>query len=432
MMAPALFLANFSPVGPAVEIALLGEATILLMWFVSKKWFGKYAAVVSSLLYAISPVVIYHSRSSWNPNIMPLFSLILIFSLWKIWNERSWNWLIIAGVSFSFVIQSHYLGLILLPTIFLFYVVSLLRDYKNESLRKMILKNTLWATGIVLTLMSSLLVFDARYGWRNALAMKGFFTQNRTDISFSITNNISRLTDITVEFFTRIIGGKESFFGSWALVGVIFLSFFSVYRWKNISTLSRKALILIGTWMVLGIMGLSLYKQHIFDHYYGFMFPAPFIFLGGLINIVAENKNKAYFFIVSTLILAPLVCANIRSNAFWTEPNRQLARTEAVSRKIVTEANNEKYNLAVIAERNYEGAYQYFMDLWHAPMVIIDPQKADDTITDQLFVVCEYEDITKCQPTSNPKAEVANFGWSKIDKEWRVDGIKIFKLVHSK
>src|ERR1700690_3254568 len=33
MMAPALFLAAFSPVGPAVQIALLGIVTIWLVWF---------------------------------------------------------------------------------------------------------------------------------------------------------------------------------------------------------------------------------------------------------------------------------------------------------------------------------------------------------------------------------------------------------------
>ena len=32
MMAPALFLAGYSPVGPAIQIALLGFATIFFVW----------------------------------------------------------------------------------------------------------------------------------------------------------------------------------------------------------------------------------------------------------------------------------------------------------------------------------------------------------------------------------------------------------------
>ena len=61
---------------------------------------------------------------------------------------------------------------------------------------------------------------------------------------------------------------------------------------------------------------------------------------------------------------------------------------------------------------------------------MIDPQKYRDTLANQLFVVCEYENIEKCQPTSNPKAEVASFGWSKIQEKWDVDGVVLFKLVH--
>lgn len=87
--------------------------------------------------------------------------------------------------------------------------------------------------------------------------------------------------------------------------------------------------------------------------------------------------------------------------------------------------------MAVIAERNYEGAYLYFLELWKEPVVIIDPQRANETITNYLFVVCEYEDKSKCQPVSNPKAEVANFGWSKIESSWNVDGLMLFKLVHN-
>src|SRR4030042_1440574 len=39
MMAPFLLLANFSPAGPAVHIALLGVATIFLVWYVAREWF---------------------------------------------------------------------------------------------------------------------------------------------------------------------------------------------------------------------------------------------------------------------------------------------------------------------------------------------------------------------------------------------------------
>ena len=100
-------------------------------------------------------------------------------------------------------------------------------------------------------------------------------------------------------------------------------------------------------------------------------------------------------------------------------------------KKIVEEADGEKFNFAVIADENYEGAYQYFLEHWNAPFSMIDPQRYEETLADTLFVVCEYEDRSQCQPTSNPKAEIANFGWSKIDESWDVSGIVLFRLVHN-
>jgi hypothetical protein len=39
---------------------------------------------------------------------------------------------------------------------------------------------------------------------------------------------------------------------------------------------------------------------------------------------------------------------------------------------------------------------------------------------------------SKCDPTHNSKAQVAAFGWSKIDQQWNIDGTILYRLVHSK
>jgi len=54
MMAPALLLANFSPIGPAVMIAILGIITVAFVWWVGRIWFSKSAGLIAAGLYAIS------------------------------------------------------------------------------------------------------------------------------------------------------------------------------------------------------------------------------------------------------------------------------------------------------------------------------------------------------------------------------------------
>jgi hypothetical protein len=107
-----------------------------------------------------------------------------------------------------------------------------------------------------------------------------------------------------------------------------------------------------------------------------------------------------------------------------------MERAENVSEKIIIESKNERFNIAVLSEMNYEDGYQYFLEKNNSKLVEIDPQ-VQSSVTNQLFVICELPK-EKCDPTHSAKAEVANFGWSKIDSEFIVDGVTIYRLTHTK
>ena len=94
-------------------------------------------------------------------------------------------------------------------------------------------------------------------------------------------------------------------------------------------------------------------------------------------------------------------------------------------------SEGKRFNFALIADQNYEAGYRYFLNLNSANVVDIDPQNYDATIAENLFVVCEKVP-EKCDPTHSPKAEVASFGWSKIEEEWKIYGTTVYKLSHTK
>ncbi len=58
MMAFAMAFDFMNPVAAAVMVALIGTITVGMIYFLSRVWFGKQAAVVASLLYAFSSVTI--------------------------------------------------------------------------------------------------------------------------------------------------------------------------------------------------------------------------------------------------------------------------------------------------------------------------------------------------------------------------------------
>jgi 4-amino-4-deoxy-L-arabinose transferase-like glycosyltransferase len=138
-IAPFLWLFQYSPVGPSVLIAIVGVLTIFLLWFASREWFGSTGALGASLLYALSPTIIIYSRSSWNPNIMPFFALLTAYGVWRIWRNASYPWFIISGISFAFVLQSHYLGLLLAPFLLVFVFLAFWNAKKLHRLRSFFL-----------------------------------------------------------------------------------------------------------------------------------------------------------------------------------------------------------------------------------------------------------------------------------------------------
>jgi 4-amino-4-deoxy-L-arabinose transferase-like glycosyltransferase len=427
MMAPALWLANYSPVGPSVMVALFGIATIFFLWYFARRMFGVWGAGIAALLYAVSPTVVSLSIFSWNPNIMPFFALATIYSIWKFWQEERFGWLVVAGASMGFVLQSHYLGLLLLPTLGVFWLLTYLKVRKAERRQQFIIYS-LYGLGAFALLMSPLVIFDARHGWRNFLAMKEYFLVS-SGTSFGFAASLNRVRTVTQEISAYLLGGRNLLYGKISLGAVLLFLGWIGLQWKKMQDIEKKGFMPIFVWLGMGILGLAFYRSTLYDHYYGFLFPAPFLLLAGFFS-VAARKSKSWGKILVIVFASALILVSWTGSHLRNEPNKQMQRTIKVSDKIIQEAKGERFNLAAIADRNYEAAYQYFLEKERAPLVIIDPQRVEETVTRQLFVVCEKPE-PQCDPTHSPKAEIANYGWSKIDAQWEVEGVILYKLVHS-
>ncbi len=419
LIAPSLWLARFSPVGPSVFVALVGVATVFLVWKIGREWFGKVAGLTAAFFYAISPTVIIFSRSSWNPNIMPFFALLSIYSIWKVWKENKFKWLIPLGISYAFVLQSHYLGLLLLPILGIFIFLT-----KKD---KKFWHYSLFSVLLFVFLMSPLVIFDARHGWRNYGAVRKFFTVRQETVSIRPWNAIPKFYPIFEKVNTSLLAAKNPVVGKWLTIGMTGIVMWLIL-FKKKSLIRNSSFVILAAWFAFALIGLGLYKQEIYDHYYGFFFPAPFLLLGVLIQDVylIAKKSGRILIVIGLIYLAFL---NFKESPLKYPPNQQLRRAKEVAQKISEESEGQEFNLAVIAERNYEAGYQYFLEMGGKKVVKIDAQ-LPSSVADQLFVVCEMPK-EKCDPTHSPKAEVANFGWSKIEKEWTPFGTTLYKLVHT-
>lgn len=421
MMAVSMAVVWLNPVAAAVMVALIGTGTVFLVYYLSREWFGRIPAVISAVLYSISSVNIIYSRSSWNPNPAPFFTLLAFLGFDRAKKTGNFIWITLTGVSVAFAVQMHYLALILIPVFVCLWGYELWQIKRKKLQSKYFYKGTIFAVLAFLFLMSPLVIFDLKHDFMNYKAISAFFGNRETTVNLNPLNGFERFLPIYYyNLIQRYITGDN--------IWLVWITSLSVISALVIQILKKKfswPFFVLGSWLFLGVLGLTLYKQNIYDHYLGFLNPAPFLLFGGLYVQADFFKEKKLDKILKTFVLvifAVLVFVNIQRSPFLTPPNRQLQKTQEVSKFIIEKSENKPFNFALLSEHNYDSAYQFYLDKYGNR-----PKEVPKEITDTLFVVCEDR---VCEPINNPKYEIAAFGWGMIESEQEFDGVKVFKIIH--
>lgn len=418
MMAIPMAIFWLNPVAAACMNALIGVLTVGFIYWLGKIWFNRAAGLISSYLYAISPVTIIYSKSSWNPNPAPLFSLLSIWCMYKVNKTGNFLWLILTGVFVAAALQMHYLALILIPILIILWLLVFL----NRKLTKQVIKNLYSGTilGVIsfLVTISPLFWFDLRHNFLNYRAIKELFSGGNA-VRGDIFSNIGKVPYIyTQNLIGRYLAGENSYLTVIISLLVIIPICWTIFHIIKNHKINWPILIL-GIWMISGLIGLSFYQGSVYDHYLGFMNPTPFLLLGA-VGVFFKRKSLAGGIII-LLVLLSLI--NLQNNPNLHPPNNQLKRTKDVAKFIINKTENKDFNFALIAKSNYDSAYQFYLDLYHHK-----PKQVPFDKTGQLFVVCEDQ---ICDPTHSPKYEVAAFGWSKVDWMEEFAGVRIYKLIQN-
>lgn len=415
MMLIPMTIFYLNPIAAAVMVAVIGVATVFLIYYLARVWFGKEAALLAGFLYAISPVTITYSNFSWNPNPAPFFTLLAFLFFYKAKTTGNFRWMIPIGLSLAAVLQMHYLTLILLPVFFVLWLLEL----RNRKGYRHFFSGTVWGIVAFLILLAPLPLFDLRHHFQNFHAFMALFTQKNSSLNFNPLLLPSRMVGIYgYDLITRYIGGFNVFLGTLISIAAIIPILFFLrklirhegFEWSTMA---------LTVWIVLGITGLSFYKAAIDDHYILFLSPAPYLLLGTMVYLFKDSWRK-YIACALVLLIAPL---NLINSPLRYPPNNQLSRAQQVAQSVVDASNNKPFNFALLAKSDYPDGYEFYLEQYgHKPSVL------PFQMTDQLFVVCEDP---VCKPLGNPKYEVAAFGIAKIESEYMIDGLKIYKMVHT-
>lgn len=414
LMTPFLWAFRMNPVGPAIMVALFGIATVWLVYKAGKDFFNSKVGLLAAGLYTISPLVISYSRSSWNPNIMPFFSLLTVYLTWQAVNKKKYSRLFWVGLLFGLTFQIHYLAIFLLVAIGI-YLLLFMPWWQNWQ------SYLAAAVGFVIG-WSPFLLFELRHSFPNFRSLYKFIFFG-PETGYVPGKFIPIVTNVGYRLFERLVSGNNQIL----TLGLILLTLSFFFRdWlksKKDATFS-----LMGIWFLVGVLLFGFYQKPIYDYYFGFMFALPFLMVGYGLNQLAKCGKLG--FLVSFFLINLVILVNLINLPFRYQPNKQLKQTEEIAHLVLEKTEGKPFNFALITGQNSDHGYRYFLELWGAKPVtientIIDPERK--TVTDQLLIVCEK---LPCYPEGDPLWEVAGFGRAKIVDKWPISVVEVYKLEH--
>ncbi len=406
-IAPWLLLFNFKPVGLAFGVAFFSSIFLLINYFVVKKLINKRTAYLSTFFLTLSSTLVDFSRFSWNPNLLPLFSFLTAYFTIESIRSKKWYFFALTGAFLSFSVQLHYLALFLGLPVAIVYVYYLVKT-KGHLINKFL---NLFISAFFFVLFTlPLIIFDLRHDFLNSKNFLLLFkssqslTSNKLDNLFNTFISLNKYSlNISLNTWQTII----------LLIFILLSSLIILYRSKS----QIKIFILF---FLTCFLGLSLYSGPKFPHYLAMVFPFYFLIIS---YFLAEISSDLLGKIVLVIFIFMYSLLSFPKFGFINMPAaNQIGQAQKVADLLAEKIDRKPFNISTWPVEFTEDSYLYFLEL--KGLIPADRRKVE--ITDQMFVLCNKE---PCQIIDSPSWNISMFGKAKIADQWKVEDVKIYKLV---
>jgi 4-amino-4-deoxy-L-arabinose transferase-like glycosyltransferase len=408
LLAVPMQLVWLDPLADAVFMAALGALAVGLLYVLARLWFGRLAAVVAATVLALSPAAIEASRSAWNPAPAPFFVLLALLGLEGFRRQHDGRWLVLVGGALSCVIQFHYfaLGLVVVVAAFAARLVRRAATWRVAG----------WAllgVGLGGALLAPLVVHEISSGFPNlhaAIGLLGAAGGQEQPQADSLPRRLyAVLTPSLVGGF--LTAGVEPL----AVVMTLALAAGLGIGLANAHT--RYACAVLASVLAALMLQTAGYRGPIQQHYLLAYAPIACLALAAAVGVWPRWRGVQ---VVGGVGLLALLVVNVAAAPFG-QPGNQLARSEAVARRIDAAAGGGSFGLWLVADADSDGAYRFQLErLGHPPV------RPDEALPRQLFVVCQ---ATLCDIGDVRTAAGPEWTASRLDLQDQVDDVRITRLV---
>lgn len=372
LITPWLILFNNSPLGPVFFIALSGILTAYLLYRFGSTWFSPRIGYLAALLYAVLPLPVQFTRNSWNPNLAPLISLLLVWVTLKLSTHPKQNffrYMAILGGLLGILVQLHYMALVFA------LAIGILNLYLwRKDLRRFFVGLLISFLGFC-AVMSPFIIFEIRNDFVNTKAITSFIKADREpNIRYSLPFSLweGKVSSTSIKLLGGQLGRsalRPDELVSPVLAGITLLLLF-------LGLFKNRTYRLIAFLFFFPLFTLGIYQEYIHLHYIGFFFPLTYLLLASFIDRGKILCSLATIFLLFSLVYSlPTTVSYLRSGS-----TNQVVRSQEVAEYLVSQAGGRKYNL-VSSPKTSTTPYLYF--------TAISSNPPSNNLEPLLFLLCQ-------------------------------------------
>ncbi len=298
LVAFSMALFKMNPLGAALLTTIVSLATIVSIYWVFNKFFGKNVGLIGSFLYAVSPGAVFLDR--WVVPTQPtiLWSVWFLFILLSML-RGNFQILIPLAILIGLILHIH---IAFIPLLLLLPIAYFLSPDKKKL--KYSLKTIAASLMIIVVLASPFILFEIRHGFQQTNSLINAAYKDHDQLT-----GTSRATKV-------LNSGGRSLAGAFVLSNTVielpplltsFLPFLLLsgifYLWKK-RILQKKQAILLISWFAIVFLGQFFSKRIITEYYFNNLFVILFFIIAILLaNIHTSLKRFPLIKILLVLYL---------------------------------------------------------------------------------------------------------------------------------
>jgi 4-amino-4-deoxy-L-arabinose transferase-like glycosyltransferase len=390
--------------------------TVPLFYFFLRLHFKKFGSLLGTALYAFSFIAVQYSRYGWNPNSVPFWTLLLLFSLLKFAKaEREkdkYIWSSIGAVAIGIASQLHFLAFISLP------IVAIIFLFWTKSYRNLNFKRVFIVLAILVVIYIPVIFSEIKTGGTNTLEFVSNI-KNKPGNN-TLDQKLFQTISINSQWYLFILTSYTSFFsnnspvaGTVFTVSSLLLIFF---RFRDEKDGKRKLFFkLIFIWFVVSYLFIFPFAFQTRPRFFFTVYFLPFIFyvfwIEELLDFFRRKKYLAAGMLAAIILTLAILTLNLeavfagfqsvaqdRDPKIWN--NRPIIQEEIeqiplyqlrmAADYLAERSWKENKRIHLDGNMTYRAPIQYLLMTKSTPVDFEIMSRYDDDINDLYFSISNY------------------------------------------